>query len=95
MTRAAISPVYNPANGHLFRMRTLSGHLNGSQSRAAEVEASQLLARVEPDEPQTAIYGIERIQGSGRADGEGRVARFEGSVALAEAIERFLEGEGR
>ncbi len=59
-------------------------------SDRALTEAQAILAESEPDRPRTVAYGLERVQGAGRADGRGRVRRAAGLVALAESLAAFV-----
>lgn len=56
----------------------------------AEREARRILGETEPDEPGTASFCIERLQGAGRVDGAGRVYGFPGTYALAESLAAVL-----
>jgi hypothetical protein len=56
-------------------------------------EARAILAETEPDLPLTAHFGIERIQGAGRADDGGRVHAHCEHVALAESLAAFVNME--
>lgn len=54
--------------------------------RAAVREARRILAETEPDEPQTALFGIERIAARNCAPNEW-------TGALADALRAFVEGD--
>lgn len=56
----------------------------------AIVEAREIISQTEPDSPGTALFSIERLQGAGRLDGQGRVYGFPGTYALAESLAHFL-----
>ncbi len=56
----------------------------------ATLELDGILARTQPDGPLTSLIHIERLQGSGRADGRGRVHSADPCMALAVALAVFL-----
>lgn len=81
-----------PCEIHFDRCEAVNGYRSDYQS-AAEREARAILRESEPDLPETDAICIERLQGSGRLDDRGRTGRFEGCVALADALAAFVELE--